>query len=574
MPENDWNDKFSKTSDKPSRFQTAEIEFGDDSEPTKQKTSPIQKLYDFYSAPQSDAPRSGGGRAAYSYEFDGGVLINCKIEEWGKGLTLFGEFLRDAKKYYRKTCVNANYVYYFSYRPMYGELTHEQLCWYLFWRSRVREGIYLKTGLSYIFLYLYEQINLSDMIGCEKVYENIVKIWKNYRGEFPRIDKYIAEWLTDFAFINKLKINLGELEDILPHIVHTVAIPEVYIGGEFFKNPDNTGLIMSSMSVYDYKKSKFYSEKNNELFDFHIEQMLRDSLSGAAFEEIIRKENENGVKVKTTRESYMGAICVYEHKKKITVEYKNLYKNFFIRQCITDTLRYAENALREHLNIKSKLTVTALPDELKKIIDDYKIKYLAAAKPPKTPGKAKNANKSDRGDMPEPAEFNPDVIAAAKIEKSSWDTTMALVELQARDGGSGNIEAVAHEPDGFKDEIEADFDGGGDFIAIDTGKEEDIFDILDNLDDPEITGMRGFAASLSDGEYAALEMLLGAKPQNKSFDMLCAEFLSKNGGMLESVADAINEKAMDFTGDIVFDTAAREIIEDYREDIEECLKKT
>ena len=586
MPENNWNERFTKAAaNKPDRFQTAEIEFGDDSAPADQKSSPVQKLYDFYSSPQGgkpvvpaagqSAPR-GVERAVYSYELEGGVLLNCRIEQWGKGFTLFGDFVRDAKKYYKKTCINANYVYFFSYRPMYRELSHEQLCWYLFWRSRVREGTYLKTGLSYIFLYLYEQINLSDVIGCEKVYENIVKIWKNYRGEFPRIDKYIAEWLTDFALVNKVSVNLDDFEDILAHIVNIVAVPEFYIGGNFFKNPKNTGLIITGMSVYDYKKSKFYDEKNMELFDFHIAQMLRAVLSSAPFEEIVKKETGDSVKIKTTRESYMGAVCAYEHKKKITVEYKNLYKNFFLRQCVTDSVRYAENVLRDYLNIKSKLTVSALPGELKKIADGYKEKYLPGVRSPKMTGKTKNAEKGVP-EMFEPVEFNPDIISAAEIEKSSWDTTMTLVGLQNRDSISEITEDDTEYTADDADFTEIDFDSGeGDFIPINTGTNEDIFDILDNLEteEPEeITGMAGFAGNLCREESAVLKMLLGAKAKNKSFEDLCAGFLNENGGMLESVVDAINEKAMDFTGDIVFDTAAGEIIEDYREDIERCLKK-
>jgi len=446
----DWNERFSG---QPSKFQTAEIEFGDDTAPKEQKSSPIQKLYEIPATPAADAGRENPAPAVntgrdldaspqtqsktFSYDLEGGVLMTCKIEEWGRGFTLFGDFIRDAKKYYRKTCINANYIYFFSYRPMYKELSHEQLCWYLFWRSRIREGTYPKTGLSYIFLYLYEQINLSDMIGAEKVYANIIKIWKNYRQEFPRIDKYIAEWLIDFSFINKLKINLSDIEEILPHIINLVTIPEAYMPDDFFGGENNADFIIKNMSVYDYTKSKFYNEKNKELFDLHVMQILKTVLSSPEFGEIIKSETEDGVKIKTARESYMGAVCIFQHKKRITVEYKNLYKNFFIRQCVTDTVRYAENALRDYLNIKSRLTVAAYPGQLKKAADEYKEKYLAVVKASKISGKNKNKKKDDVGHddlgVPQIIEFNPNIETASEIEKSSWDTTTTLIELQTRD---------------------------------------------------------------------------------------------------------------------------------------------
>ena len=638
----DWNDRFFKASqivdkfnesnnlNKPkqpaqsaqaSLFETFEIEFDDDSAPS-QKSSPLKKLYDFYGkAPETkidaepkttimtEPPEISERKSkSYTYGLDGGILMTCKIEEWSKGFTLFADFMRDAKKYYKKTCINANYIYFFSYRPMYRELSHEQLCWYLFWRSRVREGTYPKTGLSYIFLYIYEQINLSDIIGCEKVYGNIIKIWKNYRAEFQRIDKYIAEWLIDFSLINKLNINLNDeaIESILPDILNIVTIPEIYLRKDFFKTKNNIDLIANNMSVYDYRKSKFYNEKNKELFDYHITQILHAVLSGDEFDEIIKKEIEDGVRVKTTRESFMGAVCVYEHKKRITVEYKNLYKNFFIRQCITDTLRYAENILRDYLNIKSKLTVASYPEELKKVIEEYRNKYLAVVKTPKITVKTKSKKDREPEEEFEIIEFNPNIQAAAEIEKSSWDTTMTLVELQIKDSIHNTEEIRIDEiSEKFKeiydeDDTEIDEEDDGEFIAIDTGiaedyeeleeiapfaddtsfiadaPDEDIFDVLENLEtlaEPELTGMSKFIMDLNEEERAALEILLSAKPQNKSFDVLCGEFLSQNGAMLESVIDAINEKAMDFTGDIIFDTAGQEIIEDYREETEERLKK-
>ncbi|MCL2095512.1 MAG: TerB N-terminal domain-containing protein [Oscillospiraceae bacterium] len=567
----DWNK---------SRFKTAEIEFGDDSAPDERKSSPIKKLYDFFGSepePSNQTNQNNPGVYAnqinqaqtpekksrsYSYDLDGGVLITCKIEEWGRGFTLFGDFIRDAKKYYKKTCVNANYIYFFSYRPMYRELNHEQLCWYLFWRSRIREGIYLKTGLSYIFLYLYEQINLSDIIGPEKVYANIIKIWNNYRIEFPRIDKYIAEWLADFSFVHKLKINLNDdgISDILTDIINIVTIPEVYIREDFFRAEANTGFIIKNMAMHDYKKSKFYNEKNQEFFDLHIYGILHSVLSSPGFDDIIKKETENGVTVKTTRESFMGAVCIFEHKKRITVEYKNLYKNFYIRQCVTDTVRYAENAVRDYLGIKSRLNVSGFPEELKKIIDEYKNKYLIAVKPQKISVNKKKGKREEPEEIPEVIEFNPNIETASEIEKSSWDTTFTLVELQENS------------------EIKID---DGEFIEIDTGdSEEDIFDVLESIELAEaaepagLTDMERFIASLTEEERYALEALIDAKAQNKSFDVLCGEFLSgSNGKMLESVIDYINIKAMDFTGDIIFDTANREIPEDYREEIEEGLKK-
>ena len=615
---------------------TVEIEFTDDSAPQQRKSTPINKLYD---TNPNHIPEQNGQHQIYTekkptfyeYDFDdlynsdnssdsendlAKILTHCRVEDWSRSFTLFGDFLRDAKKYYKKTCLNAKFIYFFSYRPMYRELNHEQLCWYLFWRSKIRDGEYIKTGLSYIFLYMYEQINLSDIISHEKVYTNIIRVWRNYRAEFPRMDKYAAEWLIDFAFINKIKINLNDIEDILPGILNLVTIPEIYMKEDFFKSQNNTAMIMNNISAYDYTKSKFYTDKNKELLDYHIHQIAHTVLSSDNFNEIVRKEIEDGVTVKATRESFMGAVCVYDYKKKITVEYKHLFRNHFIRVCVTDTVRYAENMIRDYLGIKSKLIVNSLPETLKSTIEEYKAKYLTVAKPAKisikNTNKAKNKKKNADNDTEteqeifEPIEFNPNLQTAAEIEKSSWDTTLTLVELQAQDLRVQDLQVKYNETNSALTSF-ADEDDGG-FIKIDTGdpedytaveeiapakddtedtediektdNTEDIFDILENLESSNAnsinnteTDMCRFIASLTGDELCAVEMLINVEMSGKSFDSISGDFLSSTGAMLESVIDIINEKALDSTGDIVFDAATQEMIEDYKEEIKECLKK-
>ena len=550
-----------KNADSPSRFQTFEIEFGDGPASPRPKSAPIQKLYDTpgKTAPISHPPSPAAPQSAYSCLLECGTTINCKLENWGREYAIFGDFLEDAKKYHKKTCISAEPAYFFSLRPMYRELTHEQLCWYLFWRSKVREGAYPKTSLSYIFLYLYEQINLSDVVGCEKAYANMVNVWKSYRAEFPRLDKYVVEWLTDFSLVNRFRINLDDLGGILPDILAAASIPEMFMRGGFFADSGNAGTIIKNLSLYDYTKSKFCTEKNSGLFELHIPAMLHAALSGPEFGAILKKETDEGVRQRATRESYMGAVCAYGQKKKITVEYRGIYKNLHIRQCVTDTVRYAENALREYLGAKSKLPISAYPEGLAKAVERYKEAYLGAAKP--------KGKKAQDEEPPPPPEFNPDISVAAEIEKDSWDTTMTLVELQSRNEECGMRNEELEETTEETEETEDDWD----FIAIDTGSDDnfDIFDILERLDEPEpteLTGIDRFLASLGDLERLALGMLIGA--EDGGFDALCGEFLAQSGEMLESVVDSINEKAMDMTGDIVFDAAEGKIVEDYRDEME------
>jgi len=569
-----------------------EIEFGDETAGDS-RNAPIKNIYKITGGEIAQP----AGADILEYDLDGGVLLSCRVEEYNKGFALFADFLRDAKKYYKKTCISAKFIYFFSYRPMYRELNHEQLCWYLFWRSRVRAGDYIKTGLSYIFIYIFEQINLSDLIGAEKVYANIIKIWKAYRKEFPRIDKYITEWLIDFTLIHELKINLDDISDILPEIINLASLPEIYLKDDFFRDAANVELILDNLPVYNYKKSKFYSDKdgkNKDLFDYHVKKIIHAVLSSDAFANILAAEIADGVRVKATRESFMGAVCVHDYKKKITLEYKNLWKSFYIRELITNAVRCTENIIRDYLHIKSKLNVSThtFPAELANIIKDYRDKYLAVVKPVKVSIKSRGKKKLDADDEPvmPPAEFAPDLQAAAEIERDSWATTAALLELQDKntsfvgssDDNSEGFEAIdTGEPEDLREhlrevapESDSEIVGNG-FHAVPL---EDIFDVLDNIADDNAAVGHGsltlqegesdiarLVAALSADELAAVRMLAGGA----SADDISAEFMREFGVMLEALLEAVNERAVDITGDIIFENGF--IIDDYAEEIGACL---
>ena len=51
-------------------------------------------------------------------------------------------------------------VEFMQYWPTYDVMSPAQQQWYFYWRSEVRQGRLLATDLSYIFVHVYELINL------------------------------------------------------------------------------------------------------------------------------------------------------------------------------------------------------------------------------------------------------------------------------------------------------------------------------------------------------------------------------------------------------------------------------
>ena len=593
---------FDGVNKKQQQIQAVDVEFenvnitprsADDKQPVQKKSLLLQQLNELAASTGTAISTAanlitGDHKTPYSYEFDSNILLTCKVENWARGVSVYADFLADAKKYYKKTCLSAKYVYFFSYRPIYKELSHDQLCWYLYWRSAVREGNFIKTGLTYILLYLYEQINLCTLIGTQKVYKNIINIWKNYRQEFPRIDKYAAEWLIDFSLIHKIKINLDEIADILPELLNVVSFPEIYLQDDYFKKECYIETLINNISAYDYKKSKFYSP-NREIFDLHIPKILFSVLSSSEFSEMFAAQLQNGVRMKATRDSYATGLCTYENKWKITVEYKNAYKNSFFKECVTDVIRLAENILREHLSVKSKLPVAAFPDKLRFLLEEYQTQHLPPPKPKAKIPKAKKSAEENPDIEVQTVEFNANIETASEIEKQSWDTTVTLVELQQRDNDNNSEPSQKQaSPDSSDDIYDVDKEeyNFNLMFAIDTndasfGDYEEISEISDIREVSGIAeddGMLGTVSAISNNEigelidslgeleYRAIRLLV-RNTQDKHFENLCTEFLNKTGIMLESVIDEINGKAMDFIGDIVFDLSECVIIDEYKQDL-------
>ena len=80
------------------------------------------------------------------------------------GFEFYTKFCKDAARYFSLTHEPCEYVYFFSYMPQYDQMTVSQMSYYLYWRDEVRKGNYIKTDINYLFLYIYEIINLPEKL--------------------------------------------------------------------------------------------------------------------------------------------------------------------------------------------------------------------------------------------------------------------------------------------------------------------------------------------------------------------------------------------------------------------------
>ena len=311
-------------------------------------------------------------------------------------------------------------VGFFSYVPQYGQMSRAQLDFYLWWRTNFRGGRAIETDFSYLLLYLYEIINLGENIDPVKGQADMLRLWISYRGTHQGLDALAREWLADYTLLHALPPPTLPAKE-LREMIKGARLRELYVGGA------DEGAMRDAMlhfcSNYDYKKSKFYGGEAAALYD----RVLPHALS-VAFDYLQRENEENasrqGGYSTVTLELFTGAPVAARYKKHAEVDFLSFSHTYRMRYVISDVLKYAENAIRAHLGIKSRLSVYEVPAALMPLLDAC----LKEALPPKVQKKRTEAEipaYEARYDLPV-MPLSP--ARAAEIERASWETTRKLVE--------------------------------------------------------------------------------------------------------------------------------------------------
>ena len=119
---------------------------------------------------------------------------------------------RIRKRYFDERGAETSYVRYFSYMPQYTQLTAQQLAYYLYWRSQLLAGSALACDEGYIYLFAYECINLTDVLLTPKdALERLLTLWQNYAQQFPKINKYLSEWVSDLCLTHRMTLSHDKL---------------------------------------------------------------------------------------------------------------------------------------------------------------------------------------------------------------------------------------------------------------------------------------------------------------------------------------------------------------------------
>lgn len=363
------------------------------------------------------------------YSPENSLIHNVRLYSWSTAYPYYEQFRKAAIFYYNKSVQNASHEPYFSYMPQYSQLNDKQLGFYLWFRSEVRAGRYPSVDYSYILLLIYETINLSDKVPAERSVALLSELWLNYRNEYPRLDVQLSEWIFDMCMIERVSPPsdiLGEVGNSLPA---TAGLREFY--ADAVGDSDAfAALLIRHCSNYNYKKSKFAAGENLPIYKKHMRGVLAYIISRSndpshPFELASLKLQDS----RSQRDSYTGALCTPRVKKRIEIEFCSFSHSHELRFIVTDILKYAENRIRAHIGVKSRLSVNALPAEIKKLADEY----FSSELPVQTIHPSIQDEIPEYEKLYEPISKGLSFESASQIESLSWETTGKLVEAFSED---------------------------------------------------------------------------------------------------------------------------------------------
>ncbi len=448
------------------------------------------------------------------------LIHKVRLYSWSSPLAYYDRFRKSAIYYYNKsTNVNANEPY-FSYMPQYSQLNDAQLATYLRFRGEVRRGIYPMVDYSYILLLIYEIINLSDKIPPEKSLAMLCNLWLNYRSEYQRLDAQLSEWIFDLCLIKRLPPPASILDVVGKALPSTAGLREFY--ADSVGNADAfVSLLLCHCSNYDYRKSKFAVGENSALYEKHMSGVLRYIISKASdpshpFEAAGLKLQDS----KTKRDTFTGALCCPFIKKRIEIEYCSFSHSHELRFIITDILKYAENRIRAHIGVKSRLSVNLLQDGIKRLADEYFASELPIrVAQPSNPDEIPEYEK-----LYEPSSSGLSLESAAKIEELSWEITGKLVDAFE---GEEPDQPLEPEP-----------------VPQPVAEEDSLWNLLSETE---------------------IDFIRAALDENFS---LQASIALKAGSLPDIIADKINTIAADSMGDILLEDVGGgyAVLEDYIEE--------
>ena len=325
-------------------------------------TSVANRFSDIVVSGEQEYKQSIPVRPSYASE---GVRVSVSMHN------PYTKFFTDMERNASREGKTAAFVPFMSYWPTYDSMNKAQQAWYFYWRSQIRQGNYLDTDLSYIFVLIYELLSGIGWQDPQEGYQKLMQLWAAYRKKFPSLDHYLTRWTFDFTQQYNLEYRLSDVDEnprLAPSVMTDILISR---HAEDVPLKLNFSLI-DALSDYSLVKSKFYKDGNQDLMHEAIPRVI--ALADAA----LRKNKQKGILdtygppsiKKQEYYAFTSAVCPQANKKiYVTVKDYSTYPE--LRAYIKELVRYSENTLRELRGYKGRLRGVTIDEETAKLVENF-----------------------------------------------------------------------------------------------------------------------------------------------------------------------------------------------------------
>ena len=463
-----------------------------------------------------------------------GLIKEVTIRRWIDKYDFYGNFRKAALLYYDYKTDKCDFAPYYSYMPQYSQLTTPQKQYYFYWRDMVRRGQFIKSDYSYLYLFVYEILNLPDKLPPSEGLELLCRLWREYRDDLPKIDANFAAWIQDYCLVHELNCPMDQISEFIFDVISASSFKEFYLSEIGIAGDAGTDAMIAYLSDYDFRKCKYRTPENKEAYT----KYMLSAMSIVIFALMNRKNpiyDESKVTM-LERDAFPRSLCTHTVKCRLKIKYAPLSQDLKLRSIITMAVRYTENKLRAHLGVKSRLAIRDLPEEYKCLIDGY-FNSLVGEKS----AKIKKENIPEYEALYDAPTESLSISGADKIEKESWQTTARLVGDECLDNDEVSYATPLPNNEGALSEISKS-------ITHIAGDQK-----IENEDN---------SFNLSQVEIMLISDIISGRNCDFSFEK--AEMIEK-----------INEAFLEDFGDIIIelDSEQYKIIEDYQEDVEFWITK-
>ncbi len=298
------------------------------------------------------------------------VSVNITYETGGT------TFLREAQRYRSREGNPAPHILYMQYWPSYSSMNVDQQRWYFYWRSRVRHGEFLPTDMSYIFVHVYELLNLVELPDVNQAVARLKSIWQAYRSQYPRLDNYIPDWGGDLlafkasvpAAMNWWMESLAMTDRVAAPVTNLII--HQYIQS---RKPDEMPpYIWTKLTTYR-PRNRFYQEHNQ---DGNLDRAYEKAIQVAAgywrrtANESVLEKFTSPTLVPMRKPLFASAMVGYSHPQEITLGTSRDYLgDARLSDHLTAVVKYTENILRKQARFPSKLSGIHLDSELARALE-------------------------------------------------------------------------------------------------------------------------------------------------------------------------------------------------------------